>query len=69
LKLGDVGNDVKLLKKKLLSCGYSVESDSIDFCEYTKEAVKRVQIYYGLDPTGIYDNLTEDLLTWEARVK
>jgi len=69
LRLGDIGHGVDVLKKKLVSCGYSVAIESIGFCQHTKDSVTRAQIYYNLDPTGIYDNLTEDLLSWEARGK
>ena len=62
LKRGDWLHDVKLMQDKLTELGYLNDKCDGKFGEVTKAALKEFQAEHGLDPTGVCDPATWDLL-------
>ncbi len=62
LKLGDTGNNVKILQEKLKILGFYNPIITGSFGLSTMEGVKAFQNMVGLDDTGVVDNETWDIL-------
>lgn len=62
LKVGDKGEKVKILQRKLISKGYLTGGADGDFGGKTKAAVKEFQMANGLEITGIADDAMQQIL-------
>ena len=62
LKMGDSGDDVKLLQEKLIELGYYWGSVSGNYLEGTTAAVQTLQGEMGLEITGTADVKTQEML-------
>lgn len=62
LEKGTIGSDVAQLQRDLNFCGYDAGLIDADFGDNTESAVLELQREYGLEPDGIYGNLTDAVL-------
>ena len=63
LKIGDTGDNVKILQEKLKNLGFYNPLINGSFGLSTEIGVKKFQEEYQLNPTGIVDEKTWDILT------
>lgn len=67
LEIGTMGTDVAQLQCDLNFCAYNAGTVDGDFGRQTQEAVLALQAYHGLEPDGIYGNLTDAALMGEIK--
>ena len=65
---GDVGPRVQELHRMLKSLDYEIDEQSETFSHETESAIKEFQEHRGLDPSGICDQKTWDLLVENSYV-
>jgi Matrixin/Putative peptidoglycan binding domain len=62
MRLGDTGDDVRLLQEYLRRFGFRVVSPDGVFDDDTRSALEHFQLRHGLDPTGELDTATHPLV-------
>ena len=67
LHTGDEGYAVVLLQNGLHNCGYEPGKSDGLFSDQTRLALKRLQIYHGINPSGIYCENSEEVLKNEVK--
>ncbi|MBE9137719.1 HEAT repeat domain-containing protein [Nodosilinea sp. LEGE 07088] len=74
LKLGDEGEEVRLLKTQLKNWGFPLTgqspeaADTNKFDQATQNALKEFETFFGLKEDGIFDPLDSEVL-WSSRVE
>ena len=68
LRKSDVGPRVQELHRMLKSLDYEIDEQSETFSHETESAIKEFQEHRGLDPSGICDQKTWDLLVENSYV-